>query len=124
MVDSAVVTVNGLEVTSPSDFDETVLSVVRSVSVADDNVLTVALRGDRGSGFTLQVVLRTSCTGNAVPVADVGADQTVFAGTLFLLDGGGSSHLEGAASTYGWSFLSKPIACAVMPTLMVDLPGT
>ena len=44
--DGFVAYLNGLEVASPSDFNETVLSVVRPVSVAADNVLTVELRGD------------------------------------------------------------------------------
>jgi len=100
LVDSAVVTLNGLDVTSPSDFNETVLSVVGPVSVATDNVLTVELRGDAGSGFTLQIVLGSISTGNALSVADAGADQTVYAGDSFQLDASGSSDTESAALSY------------------------
>ena len=132
LVDSAVVTLNGLEVARPSDFNETVLSVVRPVSVAADNVLTVELRGGPGSGFTLQIVLGTSCTGNALPVADAGPDQTVFVGATVQLDGSVSSDPEGAALSYQWSFVSGPVgstatlsaAASVAPSFGVDVAGT
>lgn len=52
-VSSAVVTLNGREVATPSDFNQTVTAVTRPVIVGQDNELKVQLRSAPGSGFTL-----------------------------------------------------------------------
>ena len=69
-------------------------------------------------------------TDNSPPVADAGADQTVFVGDTVQLDGSGSSDVDGDALTFAWSFtppagslssLSDPTV--VMPTFLVDVSG-
>jgi PKD repeat protein len=67
---------------------------------------------------------------NDAPVAAAGPDQTVTAGDTVVLDGSGSSDLDGDLLTFGWALtvpagsvasLSDP--AAVSPTFAVDVPG-
>ena len=70
--------------------------------------------------------------GNAPPVAQAGLDQTVQVGTIVRLDGGDSADVDGNRLTYRWELLSRPSGSvaalsdvtAIMPTLMIDVPGT
>jgi hypothetical protein len=76
---------------------------------------------------TVQVV-----TENSAPVADAGDDQNVEVNDVVMLDGSGSSDVDGDPLTFAWSFLSRPpgsIATlsdptAVMPSFTADVPGT
>ena len=69
---------------------------------------------------------------NDAPVADAGADQTAFVNGTVVLDGSGSFDVDGDPLTYAWLFSSVPTgsaavlsdATAVMPTFIVDLPGS
>jgi hypothetical protein len=54
-VSSAVITLNGVEVVRPNDFNQNVAVIETSVTLLTENVLTVELRSAPGSGFTLQV---------------------------------------------------------------------
>lgn len=69
---------------------------------------------------------------NAAPVANAGAAQTVVAGAVVALNGGGSSDANGDALTCAWTLTSRPAgsaaaltsATAVNPAFTADLPGT
>ena len=71
-------------------------------------------------------------TVNSPPVANAGADQSVFVGQTVTLNGGSSSDVDGDALTYHWALTSVPAgsaaalsdAAAVAPTFVVDRPGT
>ncbi len=73
----------------------------------------------------------TISTENSAPVADAGANQTVFVGDTVTLDGSASSDVDGDALTYRWSLTTVPAgsaavlsdATAVMPTFDVDVFG-
>lgn len=55
-VSSAVVTLNGVVVASPSDFNSTVTLITKPVTLQISNQLTVELRGSPGESFTLQII--------------------------------------------------------------------
>ncbi len=74
----------------------------------------------------------TISTENSPPAANAGPDQTVFVTDIVLLDGSGSSDVDGDVLSYAWSFVSVPEGSGaslsdptvVDPTFEVDLPGT
>ncbi len=69
--------------------------------------------------------------GNTPPVADAGADQSVYVGDTVTLDGSASSDADGDALTYHWSITVQPAnstanlsdPAASNPTFSVDQPG-
>jgi hypothetical protein len=50
----------------------------------------------------------TAGTGNSVPVANIGPDQTVPVGATVTLDGSASRDADGNALAYRWVFMAKP----------------
>ena len=75
-------------------------------------------------------------TENTPPVADAGPDQSLRVTQTAVLDGSGSSDVDGDALTYAWSFVSRPEGeasdkseavlddpAAVNPSFVIDLPG-
>ena len=74
----------------------------------------------------------TITTQNSPPVANAGADQSVRTGQLVLLDGTGSSDVDGDPLTFKWSFTSVPAgstatltgADSAGPSFVVDKFGT
>ena len=54
-VSSAVVTLNGVEVVSPNDFNANVTLITKPVTLLLSNQLTVELRGTTGRSFVLQI---------------------------------------------------------------------
>lgn len=74
----------------------------------------------------------TISTINSAPIANPGADQSVFTGDLVILDGSASSDVDGNALTYRWAFTSTPVdsiaalsnSLGISPTFTVDFPGT
>jgi len=74
----------------------------------------------------------TAAVANAAPVANAGAAQSVIAGSVVTLNGGGSSDANGDTLTYAWSLSTKPAGSAAAltgattatPTFTADVPGT
>ena len=73
----------------------------------------------------------TISTTNTPPVADAGFNQTLAVGTTVVLDGSGSSDVDGNALTHSWTLVTKPAgsnatlsgATTVSPTFVIDKPG-
>jgi len=95
-VSSAVVVLNKITVVGPSAFNQTVAQISQAVTLQAINVLSVELRSAPGSGLTLMIIQGTHCQ-NTPPVANAGADQTVFVTQSVQLDGSGSSDVDGDA---------------------------
>jgi len=55
-VSSAVITLNGVEVARPNDFNQNVALLEKPVMLAATNTLTVEVRGPPEGGFTLQII--------------------------------------------------------------------
>ena len=127
-VSSAVITLNGIPVFSPSDFNQQVYILQKQVPVAADNQLQVELRSIPGS--CLSVMLEGA--GNTSPLADAGPDQTVYVAQTVTLDGSRSTDADGNPLTFRWSLVSVPggslaalsNSTEVHPGFSVDIPGT
>ena len=73
----------------------------------------------------------TISTTNSAPVADAGPDQTVAAGQVVALDGGGSTDPDGAPLSYRWTLVATPAGStaaiadlgAAVTTFVADRPG-
>jgi RHS repeat-associated protein len=74
----------------------------------------------------------TIATVNSPPVANAGANQTVFVGSTVHLNGSGSTDVDGDPLTYHWSLTSVPggstaqlsSPTTVNPTFTADITGT
>ena len=94
-----------------------------------DNPVTVRV-SDSGGLFDTQSFTVVVDDVNEAPVADAGADKTAFVGDTVMLDGSGSTDVDGDPLTYFWS-LTAPVGSgavlsdptAVMPSFAVDVPG-
>ena len=102
-----------------------------TADVAGTYVISLVVNDGKDSSAVTATTV-TATVGNAVPVADPGANQIVANGKLVTLDGSGSSDANHDALTYQWTLLAKPatstaalsLATAVKPTFTADVPGT
>jgi Flp pilus assembly protein TadD len=73
----------------------------------------------------------TESTGNLVPMADGGFDQSVYVGDKVILDGSGSIDPDGDSLTFSWLFATKPLnseatlddITLMNPDFIVDVAG-
>lgn len=92
-------------------------------------VVQLSVETDGGSSQTDTAVITT---GNAVPEADAGPDQSVLPGDVVVLGGGGSTDRDGDPLSYRWALLHAPVGStaalddsfAVSPSFTADLSGT
>jgi len=78
-----------------------------------DGTYVLELAVDDGELEDTDRVQVTSETANSAPVADAGADATVYTGNRVELDSSGSSDADGDTLTYAWSLTSLPAGSGV-----------
>ena len=106
-------------------------SVVPSFVVDQPGVFVAQLIVNDGSADSLAATVKIT-TSTSAPLAQASPDQTVVVGQLALLDGTGSTDIDGDPLTYLWSIVSRPAqseaslpdAQSVLPNFVVDKPGT
>src|SRR5438270_14048861 len=74
----------------------------------------------------------TVSTMNTPPVANAGPDQTVKIGATVILNGSGSTDVDGNPLTYKWTLVTRPAGskavlsnpASVTPQFVADVPGS
>src|SRR5579872_6321372 len=105
-------------------------SVMASFKIDVAGNYVVSLTVGNGSASDSATTLIT--TEESLPVANAGPNQTINVGAQVLLNGSGSSDVNGHALTYSWSFISTPIGStaflinptSVTPGFIPDKAGT
>ncbi|MGD1069448.1 MAG: putative Ig domain-containing protein [Bryobacteraceae bacterium] len=129
----STVTLNGTGSTNPGGIGSltyawTLLSVPNGSAalstLSNANMATATFTADVYGTYTAQLTVSngvvsnsatvTITTSDSAPTAMAGQAQTVVAGTTVMLNGSGSSDVNGHSLTYAWSFVSYP---GTMPTL-------
>jgi len=114
-----------------------------SASLSDSTAVNPTLTLDLPGSYVAQLVVNDGAvdsgpdtiiitTENSAPVANAGPDQTLFVWDAAILDGGGSSDVDGNSLTFIWSLTSLPAGSsatlsdrtAINPVFVMDLPGT
>src|ERR1039458_7009065 len=98
------------------------------VDVPGNYVVTLTVSNGTGSG-TANVTISTM---SSPPVANAGPNQTVTVGATVMLNGTGSSDVDGKPLTYMWTMVTRPAgsmsalsgSTTVSPTFIADVPGT
>jgi len=98
--------------------------------VYGEYVITLVVTDSLGSSSDGDSV--TVSFANVKPVAEAGGNQSVYQGELVLLDGSGSSDINGDTLIYSWCIVSVPDGslaqltdpASVSPSFTADLPGT
>ena len=98
------------------------------LDVPGDYVIELTVSNSGGSS-TARVTVSTLYT---PPVANAGPNQTVTVGSTVVLNGSGSTDVNGQPLTYSWSLITRPTnsaaalkgATTVAPTFVADKPGT
>ena len=108
-VSSSTISLNGVLVIGPQNFNQNTTTISVPVTLASANELAVELRGKQGSVITVEI------TGNVnnAPVADAGINQSVAVGSTVNLDGSASFDVDGDALNYQWVFVAKPTASQI-----------
>jgi RHS repeat-associated protein len=125
-VSSGTIYWNGNWVAGPSNFNHKRATLKLPVTAHSSNTLTVELQGKPGSSITVQLL-----RGNQEPVADAGADQTLYTGDVAMLDGSASTDGNGDALSYRWRITEAPAnslaqlsdSTAIRPELPIDRYG-
>jgi hypothetical protein len=84
------------------------------------------------NGLLLSTSSVTVSTSQTPPVANAGPDQTLVVGSTAMLNGSGSTSVDGRALMYSWTLITRPSgssaalsgANTVAPTFIVDVGGT
>ena len=111
--------------------------------LSDASVVMPGFVIDRPGTYVAQLIVQdgidaslpdtvTITTANSPPVANAGADQTVIAGQMVILDGTQSLDVDGDPVSYHWSIIARPTDSTATlpdpsspgPTFVVDRPGT
>ena len=114
-----------------------------SATLSDPSAVSPTFFADQVGSFVIQLIVNdgtldsapatvTITTENTPPVANAGANQSVFVGNTVQLDGSRSSDVDGNSLTYRWSLLSVPANSGarlsdpnlVNPTFVADVSGT
>ena len=133
-VDGNLLTYSWAFTTKPADSmvtlsDATAVKPTFTVDKAGTYVVSLTVN-DSTVNSTADTV--TISTLNSAPVANAGADQSVYVSNIVTLDGGGSTDVDGNLLSYNWAFTAKPAdstvtlsdATAVKPTFTADKAGT
>jgi trimeric autotransporter adhesin len=113
-----------------------------TAALLNTNDVTPSFIADTAGQYVVQLIVNdgtlysrpdtlTISTVNSPPAADAGANQTVPETGLVVLNGSGSTDVDGNALTFVWSFVSRPEGstatlsnpAAVMPTFSADVAG-
>ena len=126
------------------DFDWTFVSVPAgsTASLSDPAAVKPSFVIDVAGDYVLQLVVNdglvdsapdsvTVSTDNSPPVADAGPNQSGTVGALVMLDGSGSSDVDGDVLDFDWTFVSVPAGstaslsdpAAVKPSFVIDVAG-
>jgi len=106
------------------------LSMTPQFAIDVPGVYVVSLTVSNGSASSSASV--TISTGNIPPVANAGPNQTIPQGSTVVLDGSGSSDLDGNPLSYSWMLIALPAGSTaaltasntVSPGFIADQPGT
>lgn len=90
-----------------------------AATLSDPTLFNPTFTADLAGSYTLELVVNdgelyseadtvTVTTENSPPVADAGSDQTIHVTDTVVLDGSGSSDVDGDPLTYAWTFESVP----------------
>lgn len=128
----------------PLTFRWSLLSVPKDSSVALSDIAAIhpTFVADKPGIYVAQLIVNDGLadsspdtvvvsTANSIPMADAGADQSVYVGETVTLDGSKSSDADGDSLKFTWSLTGKPAGStavlsdpsAVKPTFEADKPG-
>lgn len=102
------------------------------LTTAQLGTVTTALASNQTADAVKQIVISLTTATTTPPVANVGAAQSVVAGSTVTLDASTSSAATGKSLTYAWTLTSKPAgsvaalaaSTTAKPTFVADVAGS